>query len=983
MATYTGTNDNEILTGTVDNDTFIPMLGFDTVVGGGGHDTLVIDYSGLPANASFSFKDGAGQTDVFPYGGGWSAELVYSGISTVLATLSDGDDTASVDVASAMASDGVTIEGGLGNDRLVLDFTGVGAIMLGLDALGNVSSIFGHYTGFEAYDITLAGGVNTVTLGAGDDKVTSNGGGDQIDGGAGTNTWIGHYDSVTANQTFTADGDTARASLSSVASATTLTNVTEGAITGGSGDDSFTLTNSRFSVYGGAGVDTLTGRFGGTTRTFGEGGAMLTVNYDATGFYGRLYDDANNLSEIERLDVVLGDEDNIAAVNLRSAPLANASLRLDGGLGINELQIDARPSDGTAITTVSLALAANGSITSNLGTFAHFTTFRLDLDGGNNTVTTRGGADVITVSAAARNVFSTGDGDDQVGTQGGTAAIDLGSGFDTWYGHSENDATGQTYAIDAAAGVIANSRIDGVERLQLTGSHDGADTYIVGSGITDGEITGFGNDTFIADFAGTLGATGASGYITTDASGVIRGGVSGLRETSDSISFDGMSKVSIRFNDSDNDFGVFGDGTGTLLSGDPKKMILDGGLGNDTITMFMDAAGFSIVKNGTGGYVVVDIDRTDAGGFVPEFTLVNFEHIHFKTGTSDTIVDLPAYGGAGVTTNGTTGSDTITGTEFADVLNGLGGNDTLIGLAGDDLLNGGVGDDKIDGGADNDTVTYSDALAGVRVNLNLATAQNTLGGGLDTLTSIENVTGSAFADTLTGNAQSNILIGLDGNDTLNGGAGADMLIGGLGNDTYTVDNSADVVIERPGEGTDTVNASASFVLGTDIERLNLTGSAALDGTGNASDNQINGNGAANHLLGLAGADTINAGNGADWIAGGLGADILTGGGGVDTFVFDVLETSANRDQIRDFDHGVDKIAIDHAVFGLVDALGGPIAANEFAIGKVATTATQHFIYNAANGQLFYDADGVGGAAQVQIAMLMGKPVLSASDFVVI
>lgn len=977
MATYTGTNDSEVLTGTADDDTFIPLLGFDTVVGGGGHDALVIDYSGLLANASFSFRNGAGQADVFPYGGGWVADLVYSGISTLLATLSDGDDTATVDVASAMASDGVTIDGGLGTDRLALDFTGVGAIMLTLDAQGNVLPIFGHYTGFEAYDITLASGVNTVTLGAGDDTVWSNGGGDQIDGGDGANTWIGHYDSVTANQTFTADGNTGRASLSSVASASILTNVTKGEVTAGSGDDSFNLTNSRFSVYGGDGVDTLTGRFGGTTRNFGEGGATLSLGYDTSGFSGNLYDDGNSLGGIEKLDVVLGDEDNVAQIVFYDALQANASLKLDGGLGVNALRIDQRGDNTT------LVLAADGSITSNLGTFAHFTTFNISLGGGNNTITTGSGADVIATFVAGHNTIATGDGDDEIDTAGGIATLDLGSGYDTWYGRADGDAAGQTYAINASAGVTADSRIDGVERFQITGSHTGADTYIVGSGVTDGEITGFGNDVLVADFAGTLGATGEAGYITTDQFGVIRGGVTGLRQQNDGFSFDGMSKVEIRFNDSDNDFRVFGDNTATVLSGDPKKMILDGGLGNDTITMFMDASGFSVVQNGTGGYVVVDIDRTDANGFVPEFTLRNFEHIHFLGPNSDTIVDLPAYGGAGVTTNGTTGSDTITGTEFADVLNGLGGNDILIGLAGDDLLNGGVGDDRIDGGADDDTVTYADALAAVRVNLNLATAQNTLGGGLDTLTSIENVTGTAFADTLTGNAQANVLTGLDGNDALNGGAGADTLIGGLGNDTYTVDNSADVVVEKPGEGIDTVNASASFVLGADVERLTLTGSAALDGAGNAGDNQVTGNGGANHLYGLAGADTLNGASGDDWIVGGLGADILTGGNGADTFVFDVLETALNRDQIRDFAHGVDKIALDHTVFGLADALGGPIAANEFALGKVATTASQHFIYNTANGQLFYDADGAGGAAQVQIAMLMGKPVLSASDFVVI
>ena len=99
--------------------------------------------------------------------------------------------------------------------------------------------------------------------------------------------------------------------------------------------------------------------------------------------------------------------------------------------------------------------------------------------------------------------------------------------------------------------------------------------------------------------------------------------------------------------------------------------------------------------------------------------------------------------------------------------------ENLTGSAFDDTLEGNGGNNVLAGGAGTDTVSYEHALAGVTVRLVLTNAQNTGGAGSDTLSGFENLTGTAFNDTLTGNAGANVITGLDGNDVAAGLGGAD------------------------------------------------------------------------------------------------------------------------------------------------------------------------------------------------------------------
>ena len=256
---------------------------------------------------------------------------------------------------------------------------------------------------------------------------------------------------------------------------------------------------------------------------------------------------------------------------------------------------------------------------------------------------------------------------------------------------------------------------------------------------------------------------------------------------------------------------IIGNAGNNVLAGLGGADVLDGGAGIDTASYAASPSGVSVsLMTGVG-----------SGGDAEGDTLINIEN--------------------------------LTGSAFNDTLIGNAGNNVLAGLGGADIL---------DGGAGIDTASYAASNAGVSVSLATGVGSGGDAEG-DTLVNIENLTGSAFNDTLTGDANTNVLIGLAGNDILNGGAGADIMQGGLGNDTYVVDNVGDVVDETGGDGLDTVQSSVSFSLADPvhaigaIENLTLTGSADINGTGNALANTIIGNAGNNVLIGGAGTDTVS------------------------------------------------------------------------------------------------------------------------------
>ncbi|MDX2275216.1 MAG: calcium-binding protein [Hyphomonadaceae bacterium] len=175
-------------------------------------------------------------------------------------------------------------------------------------------------------------------------------------------------------------------------------------------------------------------------------------------------------------------------------------------------------------------------------------------------------------------------------------------------------------------------------------------------------------------------------------------------------------------------------------------------------------------------------------------------------------------------------------------------------------------------------------------------------------------------------------------------------------------------------GADTFNGNA---LGDEFFGRN--GNDTMNG--NAGNDSLNGENGDDALNGGKGLDTLNGGANADTLNGGLGRDTLTGGAGADKFVLNVAG-AANRDTITDFVHGTDKVQLDNSVFTALGA-DGVLAPGRFWIAADAHDANDRIVYNSSTGALFYDADGNGVGAKVQIATLDTGLGLTSNDFVVI
>ncbi|WP_395682519.1 calcium-binding protein [Inquilinus sp.] len=278
---------------------------------------------------------------------------------------------------------------------------------------------------------------------------------------------------------------------------------------------------------------------------------------------------------------------------------------------------------------------------------------------------------------------------------------------------------------------------------------------------------------------------------------------------------------------------------------------------------------------GEGGYDILDYSGFSQG--------IRIDEIEGAVRDSDGII-------AHIAAIPTRGFEEYQGTAFDDVivtaagdavaLHGNGGNDTLVGGANAELL---------DGGADIDTASYANSAVGVTVDLRLSTAQVSAGDANgDTLAGIENLTGSALADSLHGNS---------GDNVLTGPAGADALVGGAGTDTADYSGSAAGVTVDLSLGTG-VGGDAQGDTLTTIE--NLTGSAFAD--------HLTGDAGVNVLSGGAGDDTLHGGAGTDTLTGGAGSDFANYQGSASAVTVDLLAgTAAGGDAAGDTLTGIENL----------------------------------------------------------------------------
>lgn len=309
------------------------------------------------------------------------------------------------------------------------------------------------------------------------------------------------------------------------------------------------------------------------------------------------------------------------------------------------------------------------------------------------------------------------------------------------------------------------------------------------AGSNDFAYGGTGNDTLIADeeMAEMHGDAGNDWMQASIGADILDGGVG-----DDTVSFQN-SYQSLTVDLRARGFQTTGGSGSDSLTGFENIV---GGSGDDTLT---GTAGDNVMEGGDGNDSLVGAGGRDTASYAGE--------------TGDVAVDVRIVGGQDT---GGAGVDTLVG--FMSLIGGS-GNDTLTGGTGANVIEGGDGSDVIDGRIGVDTADYSHATARVQVSLALTGPQNTLGAGTDSLVSMEDLRGSAFADGLAGSSAPNRISGLDGddilvgaanNDTLTGGLGADRMRGGTGYDTFDFNATAESTRAAPDLVLDFIGAGASW-----------------------------------------------------------------------------------------------------------------------------------------------------------------------------
>ncbi|TAN53146.1 MAG: matrixin family metalloprotease [Methylococcaceae bacterium] len=693
-------------------------------------------------------------------------------------------------------------------------------------------------------------------------------------------------------------------------------------LAGGAGNDSLTGNAADNRIDGGAGADTLAGGDGNDaygvdnvadvvseSNALSAGGGIDTVDSSVS------YMLADNLENL----VLTGEAGSGYGNALNNTLTGNAADNtLDGGIGTDTLQgglgNDSYWVDGGGDSVLEAAGAGIDTVISSVSYTLTENVENLTLIGTTASSATGYALDNVLTGNAGDNVLDGGAGADTL--QGGL-------GNDSYLVDDSGDVVLENAGegIDTIISALAYTLADNFENLTLTGAlpltgiGNALDNALTGNGAANRLEAGLGSDTLDGGLGddSLLGGLGDDTYLIDSLADSVQ------EETgagSDTV----QSTLSYALGDNLENLTLAGsaliDGSGNAynnrLLGNAADNVLDGGLGADTLqggagndSYRLDNAGDSVTESSGAGIDTVystvfhtlgdNLENliltgaaplTGSGNALPNFLLGNAGNNLLDGGLgADTL-----QGGAGddsyvvddagdaVQENADAGVDLVQSTlsyTLTDhieslvlldtALNGAGNalGNRLTGNAADNALDGGLGADTLQGGAGNDGYHVDDAgdsvleNAGAGVDTVYSAVSYTLGANLENL----NLLGTATLNGV-GNALDNSLNGNAGDNTLDGGLGTDTLQGGAGNDGYLVDNPDDGVLENAAEGNDTVQSSVSYTLAANLENLSLLGTA-LNGGGNALDNNLLGNAAGNLLDGGQGNDTLQGGAGND------------------------------------------------------------------------------------------------------------------------
>lgn len=902
--TLIGDSGVNVLSGGAGDDILEGLVGADVLQGGAGSDTASYAHAAVRVDASLTtafainppvgnFNTGDAAGDSYSSienleGSRFNDQLIGDAGANVLSGGS-GDDT----LEGMGGAD--TLDGGTGNNTASYQHW-AGAITGGGTVLGITASLStpGGNTGDAQGDSyiniqnlvgsnftdTLTGdsNVNILTGGGGDDVLEGLGSGDVLDGGAGTDTasYSLAQGAVRATLFDPSDnlGDALGDSYISIENLTgsgyndTLVgNNGSNVLTGGDGNDTLQGMAGADRLVGGNGIDTAdysrAGQAGSGTATTAAGlgvvaslttsfttGASVTQSGDAA---GDTYVEIENLSGSDFQDTLIGD----SGANTIFGGAGNDTLEgmggadaLDGGTGINTASYDhANAVSGATGVTASLT-----DRTQNTGDAAGDTYTNIqNLTGSAFNDTLIGDAGV--------NTLAGGIGDDVLEGMAGADVLIGGAGSNTAsYAHAARpvglngltislltpvvntgDAAGDSYTeIQNVIGSGFDDEIYGDAQDNRLDGGEGTDVLVGGAG-ADALIGGNGTDTASYSTAGgavvaSLTTTFVAGPNTTQAGDA-------LGDTFSSIE----NLVGSNFNDV-----LIGNAVGNVLTGGTGDDVLEGMAGGDTLI-----GGALGVESDTASYAHA------ASGVVASLTVVTS-----LTGPAVTIVG-DASGDSYVSIENLAGSD------FADQLIGDAGANILSGNSGDDILEGLGGADQLVGGSGLDTASYEHGTVGVQASLTTsftvnapAGAFNTNDAANDTYSSIENITGTSFADSLIGDANDNVLNGSGGDDTLEGMSGADTLVGGSGIDTASYYHATSAVV---------ATLTASFAVGSAVTMQGHATGDVFSSIENLTGSNFN-----DTLIGDSGVNVLQGGAGDDVLEGMGSGDVLDGGTGINT-----------------------------------------------------------------------------------------------------